>query len=48
MTKPDHFKSPDQMGQVKHPERHYNSQRNKIRDQHESPKRPNKHEDNNK
>ena len=45
MTKPENSKSPDQTGQVKHPERHMNSQRNKIRDQHESEKRPN-HQDN--
>ena len=45
MTKPENGKSADQMGQVKHPERHYNSQRNKIRDQHDTEKRPNKQDD---
>ena len=44
MTKLENVKSPDQQGQVKHPERHYNSQRNKIRDLNESDKRKNSQE----
>jgi hypothetical protein len=36
MTKPENQKSPDQKGQVEHPERHVNSQRNKTRDLNES------------
>lgn len=39
--KKDQVKNADQQGQVKHPERHFNSQRNKIRDLNESPKREN-------
>lgn len=40
--KKDQVKNAEKMGQVDHPERRYNSQRNKTRDLNESPKRENK------